>query len=107
MIGELWAVEPEGECELVWPGVGEVGAVWEERAVEAERWARWVTISTESGEIWSLVIIRLEASRTGGMWSSVVMWAGMAPLGEAGRWTGSWTFRSKIWLEALEERRGD
>lgn len=46
-----------------------------------------------------------EASRTGGTWSSVMMWLGMA--GEFGIKTDSWTSRSKIWLPAGEASLGE
>ena len=47
-----------------------------------------------------------EASRTGGMWFSVVMWEGMAGEAVVAR-PSSWTLRSKIWEEAGEMGRGE
>ena len=58
-----------------------------------------MTISTESGSRWESVMAADDASRTGGMQSSVLMWAGMAgDVADDGDWraTGSWTSRSKI-----------
>jgi len=54
-----------------------------------------MTISTSSGLSWASVMASEEASSAGGMWSSVLMWAGTAA--DA---SGSCTLRSKMSDEA-------
>lgn len=74
-------------------------------------WEADVTISTSSALRSSLVMACAEASRAGGMWSSVMTWVGMCSsvcsLCNVEICTGSCTLRSKISLEAGECSLGE
>ena len=75
--------------------------------VRAAGWcAACMTISTLSGSRWLSVMATDEASRTEGMWFSVVMCAGMAGEAEAYR-PSSCTLRSKICEDAGDPIRGE